>query len=91
MKGMPHHVNIRHAYQHFLEWGVRDHEKRISTSESIHQMGFFTWNSRYGHIASIASKLRLIVSSGRSVLTLVGPNEGPIAKPGYGLVFEEAA
>jgi hypothetical protein len=38
-------------------------------------------------VPQIASKLRLVVSSGRSVLTLVGPNEGPKAKPDYGLVL----
>jgi hypothetical protein len=39
------------------------------------------------HVPPIASKLRLIVSSGRSVLTFIGPNEGPTAKPAYGLVI----
>ena len=32
----------------FQKRGVRDHDKRTSTSESVDQTGFFTWNSRYG-------------------------------------------
>ena len=48
---------------------------------------FYALYEEINHIPQIASKLRLVVSSGRSVLTLVGPNEGPTAKPDYGLVL----
>ena len=65
--------------------GLRGYGKRTSASESVQQTGIFTWNSRSGLGDSIACLL--IVSSGRSVLTLVGPNEGPTAKPDYGLVL----
>lgn len=65
-----------------LTEGLRGHGKRTSTSESVHQTRIFTCNSRSGLGDSIACLL--IVSSGRSVLTLVGPNEGPTAKPDYG-------
>ena len=48
---------------------------------------FYAMYEEINHIPSIGSKLRLIVSSGRSVLTLFGPNEGPTAEPDYGLVL----
>ena len=38
-------------------------------------------------IPTLNAKLRLIVSSGRSVLTLFVPNDGPIATPEYGMLI----
>jgi len=47
---------------------------------------FYAMYEEINQIRPIASKLRLILSSGRSILTLFGPNEGPTAKPDYGLI-----
>jgi len=47
---------------------------------------FYAMYEEINQIPLLKSKLRLIVSSGRSVLTLFGPNDGPIAKPDYGLL-----
>jgi uncharacterized protein (DUF362 family) len=62
---------------------------RSDSRGDFHRGGkkFYAMYEEINHIPSIASKLRLIVSSGRSVLTLFGPNEGPTAKPDYGLVL----
>jgi uncharacterized protein (DUF362 family) len=62
---------------------------RSDSRGEFHKGGkkFYAMYEEINHIPSIASRLRLIVSSGRSVLTLVGPNEGPIAKPDFGLVL----
>ncbi|HSR11285.1 MAG TPA: DUF362 domain-containing protein [Thermodesulfobacteriota bacterium] len=38
-------------------------------------------------VPEIASKLRLTVSSGRSVTSLLGPDLGPVVTPDYGLFF----
>jgi uncharacterized protein (DUF362 family) len=62
---------------------------RSDSRREFHRGGkqFYSMYEEINHVSPIASKLRLIVSSGRSVLTLVGPNDGPIAKPDYGLVL----
>ena len=62
---------------------------RSDSRGEFHRGGkqFYSMYEEINHVPQIASKLRLIVSSGRSVLTLVGPNEGPTAKPDYGLVL----
>jgi uncharacterized protein (DUF362 family) len=62
---------------------------RSDSRGEFHRGGkqFYAMYEEINHIPPIASKLRLIVSSGRSVLTLVGPNEGPTANPDYGLVL----
>jgi len=62
---------------------------RSDSRGEFHKGGkqFYAMYEEINHIAPIASKLRLIVSSGRSVLTLIGPNEGPTAKPDHGLVL----
>jgi uncharacterized protein (DUF362 family) len=39
------------------------------------------------HVPEISSRLRLCVSTGRSVTTLVGPDVGPVAVPDYGLIL----
>jgi uncharacterized protein (DUF362 family) len=38
-------------------------------------------------VPEIAPKIRLCVSSGRSVASLVGPDVGPVTTPDYGLIF----
>jgi len=62
---------------------------RSDSRGEFHRGGkqFYAMYEEINHIPPIASKLRLVVSSGRSVLTLFGPNEGPTAKPGYGLLL----
>jgi hypothetical protein len=62
---------------------------RSDSRGEFHRGGeqFYSMYEEINHVPQIASKLRLVVSSGRSVLTLVGPNDGPIAKPDYGLVL----
>ena len=62
---------------------------RSDSRGEFHRGGkhFYSMYEEINHIPLIASKLRLIVSSGRSVLTLVGPNEGPTAVPDYGLMM----
>jgi uncharacterized protein (DUF362 family) len=62
---------------------------RSDSRGEFHRGGkqFYTMYEEINHIPPIASKLRLIVSSGRSVLTLFGPNDGPTAKPGFGLIL----
>jgi len=62
---------------------------RSDSRGEFHRGGkhFYAMYEEINHVPQIAKKLRLAVSSGRSVLTLVGPNDGPIAKPDYGLVL----
>ena len=48
---------------------------------------FYAMYEEINQIPTINSKLRLIVSSGRSVLTLFGPNDGPVTTPDYGLLI----
>jgi uncharacterized protein (DUF362 family) len=62
---------------------------RSDSRGEFHKGGkqFYAMYEEINYIPPLASKLRLIVSSGRSVLTLVGPNKGPTAKPDYGLVL----
>ena len=62
---------------------------RSDSRGDFHKGGryFYAMYEEINHVPPIASKLRLIVSSGRSVLTFIGPNEGPTAKPAHGLVI----
>jgi uncharacterized protein (DUF362 family) len=62
---------------------------RSDSRGEFHRGGkqFYAMYEEINQVPEIASKLRLVVSSGRSVLALVGPNDGPIAKPDYGLVL----
>jgi uncharacterized protein (DUF362 family) len=62
---------------------------RSDSRGEFHKGGkqFYSMYEEINHVPQIASRLRLTVSSGRSVLTLVGPNKGPTAKPDYGLVL----
>jgi uncharacterized protein (DUF362 family) len=39
------------------------------------------------HVPEIEGKVRLVVSSGRMVPTLIGPDVGPVATPDHGLFF----
>lgn len=61
---------------------------RSDSRGEFHRGGkhFYAMYEEINHIPQIASKLRLTVSSGRSILTLFGPNQGPVAKPEYGLL-----
>jgi uncharacterized protein (DUF362 family) len=62
---------------------------RSDSRGEFHRGGqqFYAMYEEINHIPSLESKLRLIVSSGRSVLTLFGPNDGPTAQPDYGLLM----
>jgi len=62
---------------------------RSDSRGEFHRGGehFYAMYEEINHIPQIASKLRLTVSSGRSVLTLIGPNDGPTAKPDHGLLL----
>ena len=62
---------------------------RSDSRGAFHNGGskFYAMYEEINDIPQIDSKLRLTVSSGRSVLTLFGPNDGPTAKPDYGLVM----
>jgi uncharacterized protein (DUF362 family) len=48
---------------------------------------FYAMYEEINQVPAIASKLRLIVSSGRKVLTLFGPNRGPAAEPDHGMLL----
>ena len=48
---------------------------------------FYAMYEEINQIPTLKSKLRLIVSSGRSVLALFGPNGGPVATPDCGLLI----
>ncbi len=51
---------------------------------------FLNFNDKYeevNHIPEIESKVRLTVSSGRSLLTTNGPDTGQIVEPDHGLIF----
>jgi hypothetical protein len=48
---------------------------------------FYEMYEEINHIPDIASKFRLVVSSGRSVLSTFGPDYGYISEPEYGVVF----
>ncbi len=48
---------------------------------------FCAMYSQVNEVAPIASRLRLVVSSGREVLSTIGPDVGAIARPDQGLVF----
>lgn len=48
---------------------------------------FFALYEELNEIPEIKSKLRLVVSSGRSVITLWGPNRGYVTHPEYGAAF----
>ena len=48
---------------------------------------FCSMYSQVNELAPIASRLRLVVSSGREVLSTIGPDIGAIARPDQGLVL----
>jgi uncharacterized protein (DUF362 family) len=48
---------------------------------------FFAMYEEIAQVPEISSRLRLIITSGRKVLTTIGPDFGDVAEPEYGLVF----
>jgi uncharacterized protein (DUF362 family) len=48
---------------------------------------FYQMYEEINHAPEIESKRRLIVSTGRQVLSMGGPNAGTMSEPDYGLVF----
>ncbi len=64
---------------------LRDDVRRV-----FHNAGgenFYRMYEEINHAPEIESRRRLIVSTGRQVLSMGGPNTGAIAEPDYGLVF----
>ena len=62
---------------------------REDSRRMFHQGGedFYAMYEEISRVPEILSKLRLSVSSGRSVLSNLGPNDGYISQPDYGLVL----
>lgn len=48
---------------------------------------FFAMYEKIAQVPEISSRLRLTITSGRKVLTTIGPDFGDVAEPEYGLVF----
>jgi uncharacterized protein (DUF362 family) len=48
---------------------------------------FYAMYEEINHVPEIEAKRRLIVSSGRLVLSMRGPDRGPMTEPDYGLIF----
>lgn len=62
---------------------------REDSRRSLHTGGddFFAMYEEINTIPDISKKLRLVLSSGRSVISLWGPDSGYITEPDYGPVF----
>jgi len=62
---------------------------REDSRKAFHRGGehFYAMYEEVNHVPEIASRLRLVVSSGRSVFTTFGPDNGHVAEPDFGLVF----
>lgn len=48
---------------------------------------FFAMYEEIAQVPEISSRLRLVITSGRKVLTTIGPDFGDVAAPEHGLVF----
>ena len=48
---------------------------------------FFAMYEEIAQVPELSSRLRLTITSGRKVLTTIGPDFGDVAEPEYGLVF----
>ena len=62
---------------------------REDSRAAFHQGGgaFAPMFEEINHVPEIEPKVRLVVSSGRALTSLVGPDLGPIVTPDYGLLF----
>lgn len=62
---------------------------REDSRREFHEGGkdFYAMYEEINWVPEIASKLRLIVSSGRSVIAVGGPDRGYVIEPDHGLVF----
>ena len=62
---------------------------REDSRRDFHSGGknFFAMYEEIAQVPEIRSKLRLTITSGRKVLTTIGPDFGDVAEPEYGLVF----
>ena len=62
---------------------------REDSRREFHSGGnnFFAMYEEIAQVPEISSKLRLTVTSGRKVLTTIGPDIGDVAHPEHGLVF----
>ncbi|MBP1765662.1 MAG: hypothetical protein H6Q65_2720 [Firmicutes bacterium] len=66
---------------------------REDSRQTLHSAGvnFLALYEEINEIPEIKTKLRLAISSGRSVITFWGPNRGYITQPEYGAVFASAS
>jgi uncharacterized protein (DUF362 family) len=62
---------------------------REDSRRDFHSGGenFFAMYEEIAQVPEIRSKLRMTITSGRKVLTTIGPDFGDVAEPEYGLVF----
>ena len=62
---------------------------REDSRRDFHSGGkdFFAMYEEIAQVPEISSKLRLTVTSGRRVFTTIGPDNGDVAEPEFGLVF----
>jgi uncharacterized protein (DUF362 family) len=62
---------------------------REDSRRDFHSGGenFYAMYEEIAQVPEISSKLRLTITSGRKVLTTIGPNDGDIAEPEHGLIF----
>ena len=63
---------------------LREDSRRVFHRGGDH---FFAMYEEIAQVPEISSRLRLIITSGRKVLTTIGPDFGDVAEPEYGLVF----
>jgi hypothetical protein len=65
---------------------------REDSRKAFHQGGdsFYAMYEEISQIPAISSKLRLVVSSGRKVLSTFGPDNGHVTEPVQGLIISSA-
>ena len=63
---------------------LREDSRRVFHSGG---KNFFAMYEEIAQVPEISSRLRLVITSGRKVLTTIGPDFGDVAEPEYGLVF----
>jgi uncharacterized protein (DUF362 family) len=62
---------------------------REDSRHAFHQGGrdFYAMYEEISQVPAISRRLRLVVSSGRSVISTLGPDDGHVSVPEHGLVF----
>jgi hypothetical protein len=64
-----------------------EHTRYLDVTCSSWLENFYRMYEEINHVPETESRRRLIVSTGRQVLSMGGPNSGAMAEPDYGLVF----